>query len=65
MFAELFAQSNSRSHFINLSDGGHFDNIGLYELIRRRCRYMIVGDSGGGWQDDVFRFGRRDSQVSG
>ncbi|HEU5091759.1 MAG TPA: hypothetical protein VFT30_03695, partial [Nitrospira sp.] len=45
MFADLFAQSNSRSHFINLSDGGHFDNIGLYELIRRRCRYIIVGDS--------------------
>ncbi len=31
--------------FINLSDGGHFDNIGVYELLRRRCKYIIVGDA--------------------
>jgi hypothetical protein len=33
------------SHYINLSDGGHFDNIGVYELLRRRCKYIIVGDA--------------------
>jgi hypothetical protein len=32
--------------FLHLSDGGHFDNLGLYELIRRHCRYIIVADSG-------------------
>lgn len=42
---ELFARTNGRSKFVNLSDGGHFDNLGLYELVRRRCRYIIVGDS--------------------
>jgi hypothetical protein len=31
--------------YINLSDGGHFDNIGVYELLRRRCKYIIVGDA--------------------
>lgn len=31
--------------FINLSDGGQFDNIGVYELLRRRCKYIIVGDA--------------------
>ncbi len=31
--------------FINLSDGGHFDNIGVYELLRRRCKYIIVADA--------------------
>lgn len=33
------------SRYINLSDGGHFDNIGVYELLRRRCKYIIVGDA--------------------
>ncbi len=31
--------------FINLTDGGHFDNIGVYELLRRRCKYIIVADA--------------------
>ena len=30
---------------LHLSDGGHFENLGLYELIRRRCRYIIVSDA--------------------
>jgi hypothetical protein len=30
---------------VNVSDGGHFDNLGLYELVRRRCRYIIASDS--------------------
>src|ERR1019366_6022241 len=43
--AELFGTTNSESTFVNLSDGGHFDNLGLYELVRRRCRYIIVCDA--------------------
>jgi len=30
---------------LHLSDGGHFDNVGLYELVRRHCRYIIVSDA--------------------
>ncbi|MGB7327822.1 MAG: hypothetical protein WBD31_23290, partial [Rubripirellula sp.] len=30
--------------FVNLSDGGHIENMGLYELLRRRCRYIVVVD---------------------
>ncbi len=29
---------------LHLSDGNHFENLGLYELIRRHCRYVIVSD---------------------
>jgi len=29
-----------------LSDGGHFENTGAYELLRRRVRYIVVCDSG-------------------
>src|SRR5258707_5422778 len=32
------------SEHLHLSDGGHFENLGLYELIRRHCRYIIVSD---------------------
>ncbi len=30
--------------FVNVSDGGHIENLGLYELLRRRCRYIVVID---------------------
>jgi hypothetical protein len=36
-------ETDSRIH---LADGGHFENLGLYELLRRRCRYIIVSDAG-------------------
>ena len=54
LLSELFAQTTARSKFVNLSDGGHFDNLGLYELVRRRCRYIIIGD---GEQDGDLTFG--------
>jgi hypothetical protein len=42
---ELFGQSNAKKKFLYLSDGGHFDNMGLYELVRRECRYIVVCDA--------------------
>ena len=33
--------------YVYLSDGGHFENLGLYEMIRRRCRFIVVSDAGG------------------
>jgi hypothetical protein len=44
--SELTGQTNGRSQNIYLSDGGHFENLGLYEMIRRRCRYIVVSDAG-------------------
>ncbi len=31
---------------LELSDGGHFENLALYELIRRRCGLIIICDGG-------------------
>jgi hypothetical protein len=45
LFAELLGLTTKRSKFINLSDGGHFENLGLYELVRRRARFIIVCDA--------------------
>ncbi|NCD71521.1 hypothetical protein GSY63_19300 [Mucilaginibacter sp. R11] len=41
---DLIGKTDIDSDYVCLSDGGHFDNMGLYELIRRRCTYIILGD---------------------
>ncbi len=43
---ELMGSARANSPWINLTDGGHFDNLGVYELVRRRCRLIIVTDAG-------------------
>jgi Patatin-like phospholipase len=43
---ELFGRTTDRNPYVYLSDGGHFENLGLYEVIARRCRYVIVSDAG-------------------
>jgi hypothetical protein len=53
LFAEIFGLTNSKRHYVNLSDGGHFENLGLYEVVLRRCRYVLVSDAG---QDRSFAF---------
>jgi hypothetical protein len=35
----------SKSSFVELTDGGHFDNLGVYELIRRRADVICALDS--------------------
>lgn len=45
LFKELFAMSNDSEKFVYLSDGGHFENLGVYELVRRRCRMIMVVDA--------------------
>jgi hypothetical protein len=42
--SELFSQIDSTSKYVYLTDGGHFDNMGLYELVRRQCRYIVICD---------------------
>jgi hypothetical protein len=43
---DLLGSANAQSPSIYLSDGGHFDNLGLYEMLRRRCRRIVVIDAG-------------------
>jgi hypothetical protein len=40
--------------FWYLSDGGHFEVTGLYELLRRRVKFMIVPDGG---EDPAYQWG--------
>jgi hypothetical protein len=46
LFAELFGLTDAKSSYVYLSDGGHFENLGIYELVRRRCRLIVVIDAG-------------------
>jgi hypothetical protein len=45
LISELFGMSGDQTDYVCLSDGGFFDNMGLYELVRRRCRYIVVCDA--------------------
>jgi hypothetical protein len=46
MLGDLLGAASTQTKAIYLSDGGHFDNLGLYEILRRRCRWIIVIDAG-------------------
>jgi hypothetical protein len=43
---EALGLTNDRRSYVYLSDGGHFENLGLYEMVRRRCRLIVVSDAG-------------------
>jgi len=46
IFAEAFGLTNDINPYVYLSDGGHFENLGLYEMVLRRCHYIVVSDAG-------------------
>jgi hypothetical protein len=46
VFQELFGLTKDDSKYIYLSDGGHFENLGIYEMVRRRCRLIVASDAG-------------------
>ena len=50
---EAFGQTTDERPYVYLSDGGHFEDLGLYEMVRRRCRFIVVIDAG---QDAEFSF---------
>lgn len=50
-FGRAFLHEHAR--FSLLTDGGHFENLGLYELVRRRLKLIIVCDASA---DPDFKF---------
>ena len=45
-FYELFSLIGTSNRKLNISDGGHIENLGVYELLRRNCRLIISVDAG-------------------
>ncbi|MEO8724938.1 MAG: hypothetical protein ABI383_02340, partial [Acidobacteriaceae bacterium] len=43
---EAFGRTTDQNEWIYLSDGGHFENLALYEMVLRRCRHIVVVDAG-------------------
>jgi Patatin-like phospholipase len=43
--AEFFGLLTEDKRDIYLTDGGHIENLGIYELLRRRCKIIIVVDA--------------------
>jgi hypothetical protein len=44
LVAETLGWTDDRHPYVYLSDGGHFENLGLYEMVLRRCHVIVVSD---------------------
>lgn len=44
LFRELTGWIHESCNYVNVSDGGHIENLALYELLRRRCKFIVVVD---------------------
>lgn len=43
-YAEIRQRFSEKGRFLNVSDGGHIENLGVFELLRRRCKFIIAVD---------------------
>ena len=53
LLKEMLGTMDERLPFLYVSDGGHIENLGVYELLRRHCKYIIAVD---GEQDPGMTF---------
>lgn len=45
LIEETLGLTDEENPYIYLSDGGHFENLGIYEMVRRRCHLIVVSDA--------------------
>lgn len=45
LIMELFGIADEKSNYVMISDGGHFENLAAYELIRRQCKVIVISDA--------------------
>jgi Patatin-like phospholipase len=45
LWAEITGRLYENSSYVYLTDGGHIENLGVYELLKRRCKLIIVVDA--------------------
>jgi hypothetical protein len=46
LIQEAFSSSTDNRPYVYLSGGGEFEALGLFEMVRRRCRFIVVVDAG-------------------
>lgn len=45
VFKEMFGQLSELSYNVYLTDGGHIEHLGIYQLLKRHCKLIIVVDA--------------------
>jgi hypothetical protein len=45
LLRELFSRTDTTTGRVNIADGGFIENLGVYELLRRRCTFVIALDA--------------------
>jgi len=53
LLREMLGRLDETHRWVNVSDGGHIENLACIELLRRRCKYIVIGD---GEADPEHRF---------
>ena len=51
--SEALGLTDERNAYVYLSDGGHYDNLGLFEMVGRRCHFIVISDAS---QDEGYIF---------
>lgn len=46
LVAEALGRTTDQTSYVYLSDGGHFENLALYEMVFRRCGLIVLVDAG-------------------
>ena len=45
LLKEMTSSLDENTDRVLLTDGGHIENLGIYELLRRRCKVIVVADA--------------------
>jgi hypothetical protein len=45
---EMLSQLTEKDAWLNLSDGGHAENLAVFELLERECKLIVVGNAEAG-----------------
>ena len=51
---ETLGRTDEKKKFLMVTDGGHFENLAVYEMVLRRCKLIVLSD---GAADELFKFG--------
>lgn len=50
---EVLGRTSEEKRYVNVTDGGHFENLAIYEMVLRRNRLILVSDAAA---DSKFKF---------
>ena len=60
LWNSMLGKANNKRGRVNISDGGHIENLALFELLRRRCKLIIAID---GSADPKYNFNDLENLV--